>query len=102
MTIIQPHKNNYKINFLISIFIVGSLAMAIWGIFLYNQLVNFRHEVTSQENTLRKTEVTNAELKDKLYNLMDTNTFSSSTNPQSLIIDKNPEYVKNQPLMASH
>ncbi len=101
MTIIQPHKNNYKTNFLISIFIVSSLAVAIWGIFLYNQLVNFRHEVVSQENTLRKTEVYNAELKDKLYNLTDTNTISSSTNSQSLIIDKNPEYVKNKPLVAN-
>lgn len=102
MTIIQPRKNNYKTNFLISIFIIAGLTMAIWGIFLYNQLVNFRHELTSQENTLRKTEVINAELKDKLYNLTDTNTFSSSTNPQSLIIDKNPQYIKNKPLVANH
>jgi len=102
MTIIQPHKNNYKVNFLISIFIVGGLAMAIWGIFLHNQRVDFRHELDSQKDTLRKAEVTNAELKDKLYNLTDTNTFSSSTNPQSLIIDKNPEYIKNKPLVANH
>jgi len=101
MTIIQPHKSNYKTNFWISIFIVGSLAMAVWGIFLYNQLVNFRHEMTSQENTLRKAEIYNAELKDKLYNLTDTNTISSSTDSQSLIIDKNPEYVKNKPLVVN-
>jgi len=94
MTIIQPHKNNRKTNFLISIFIIASLAMAVWGIFLYNQMVNFRHELANGENILRKAEVYNAELKDKLYNTTNANIFSSSTEPQSLILDKNPEYVK--------
>ena len=87
---------------MISIFIVGSLATAIWWIFLYNQRVDFRHELDSQKDVLRKAEVTNAELKDKLYNITDINTFSSSTNPQSLIIDKNPQYIKNKPLVANH
>ncbi len=93
MTIIQPHKNNRKSKFLISIFIIAGLGMAIWGLFLYNQMVSFRHDLTKGEETLRKAEISNAELKDKLYNTINTTNFSSSTTSQSLILDKNPQYV---------
>jgi len=93
MTIIQPHKNNRKNIFLISLFVIASLAMAVWGLFLYNQMVSFRHDLTDGESALHKAEISNAELKDKLYNLTNTINFSSSTNSQSLILDKNPQYV---------
>ncbi len=73
---------------------LGSLALTGWGIFLYNQMVDLRHDVKTEGETMRKAEIYNAELKDKLYNLTDTENFSSSTNSQSLILDKNPEYVK--------
>lgn len=97
MTIIQPHKTNYKITFFISFCVISILGIAVWGIFLYNQSVNFRHELTNQEDTLRKVEVANAEFKDKLYNITDINSLGS----QPLILEKNPEYVKSKSLVAS-
>lgn len=98
MTIIQPNKNNYKTSFLISVLLITSISTALWGVFLYNQLVNVRHEIKRQENNLRQAEVMNAELKNNLYSIIDAKNLKSSTDSQSLILDKNPEYVKIQQL----
>ncbi|MDP1538724.1 MAG: hypothetical protein Q8M00_01705 [bacterium] len=94
MTIIQPNKNNYKTSFLIPVLLITSISAALWGVFLYNQLVNVRHEIKRQENNLRQAEVTNAELKNNLYSIIDAKNLKSSTDSQSLILDKNPEYLK--------
>ncbi len=101
MTIIQLNKNNHKKNFLISILMMVSIVAAVWGVFLYNQLVSFRHEVKKQENNIRQAEVQNAELKNNLYGIIDVKNLKSSTDSQSLILDKDPEYVK-KPLVASY
>ncbi len=100
MTIIQPNKNNQQTNFYISVLMSFLVVSAVWGVFLYNQLVNLRHEVNRQEINLRRAEVTNAELKNNLYNIIDNKNLESSTNTQSLILDKNPEYLKRQQLAA--
>lgn len=98
MTIIQPNKNNHKITFGISFLMIITITAAIWGIFLYNQLVNLRHEVKRQENNLRQAEVTNAELKNNLYSILDAKNLESLINNQSLIFDKNPNYLKTKQL----
>jgi hypothetical protein len=102
MTIIQPNKNNYKMSFLISVLLITSISAALWGVFLYNQLVNVRHEIKRQENNLRQAEVMNAELKNNLYSIIDAKNLKSSTDSQSLILDKNPEYVKRKLLTFDH
>lgn len=101
MTIIQPNKTNHKANFLISLLILTSVSIAVWGVFLYNQLVDFRHEIKKQGADISRAEVTNAELKNNLYSIIDAKNLKSSVDSQSLILDKNPEYVK-KPLVASH
>ena len=67
---------------------------AILGIFLYNQLVNLRHEITSQENNLQKAEVESAELKNNLYAAVDAKNLEKLAADKALIIDKNPQYLK--------
>lgn len=94
MTIIQPHKSNNGSNFLVSILMMGCVVVALWGIFLYNQLVDIRHEVGSRGNNIQKAEVTNAELKNSFYNITDTDSLKSASNAQTLILDQNPQYVK--------
>lgn len=94
MTIIQPNKNSSKTNFLILVLMLGSISAVVWGVFIYNQLVDLRHEVKSQETGAKQAEVANAELKDNLYNIIDAKSAESLKNSQSLILDKNPEYVK--------
>jgi cell division protein FtsB len=94
MTIIQPHKNKRKTGVLIAFLTLSCISAAVWAIFSYNQVVELRHEVDANKGNLNKIEVSNAELKDGLYKLVDLNGQSSSTRPQSLVLDKDPEYVK--------
>lgn len=94
MTIIQPHKNNGKTGVLIPFLVIGCVSAAVWSIFLYNQVVELRHELSNNADNLHKTEIGNAELKDNLYKLTDESYFSSSTKIQSLTLEKNPQYVK--------
>jgi cell division protein FtsL len=101
MTIIQPNKTNHKANFLISLLILTSISIAVWGVFLYNQLVDFRHEIKKQEADISRAEVMNAELKNNLYSIIDAKNLKSSVDSQSLILDKNPEYLKEKTLVKA-
>ena len=47
------------------------IASAVWGVFLYNQTVNFKHEMKNISITLKQREVENAELKNILYSMVD-------------------------------
>jgi cell division protein FtsL len=81
--------------------ILTSVSVAIWVVFLYNQLVDFRHDIKNQEASISRAQVANAELKNNLYTIVDANKLESSFNNQSLILEKNPEYVK-KPVVASY
>ena len=101
MTIIQLNKNNHNKNFLISILMMVSVVMAVWGIFIYNQLVSLRHEVKKQENNIQQAEVQNAELKNNLYSILNEKNIESLINQQSLILERNPNYIIKKPLATS-
>ncbi len=75
---------------------------AISGIFLYNQLVNLRHEITSQGDNLGKAEVLSAELKNNLYAAVDVKNLEKLATENGLVIDKNPQYVETEPLAANY
>ncbi|MFA5099074.1 MAG: hypothetical protein WC461_02565 [Candidatus Paceibacterota bacterium] len=94
MTIIQPHKNTNSSNFLVSILMMFCVVVALWGIFLYNQLVDVRHEISGKQDDIQKAEVTNAELKNSFYNLTGTESLKSAADAQTLILEQNPQYVK--------
>ncbi len=102
MTIIQPHKNSGKANFLILVLIMTSVSLTVWGVFLYNQLVSLRHEIKNQENALSRTEVENAELRNNLYSTISRDNLESLLNTQPLILDKNPEYVRTKELTMNN
>lgn len=93
MTYIQPNKNN-KINFLTSILILITVFSASWGVYLYNQSVNFSHNIANQEKLVRQAEVENAELKNRLYQQIDSKNLEVLASEKSLVIEKNPEYIK--------
>ncbi len=68
--------------------------VALWGIFLSNQLVDIRHETKSARNDIQKAEVVNAELKNSFYSITDKNSLKAVLNTQTLILEQNPRYVK--------
>ncbi len=94
MTIIQPNKNNYKFNLLISCFVISIVMSAVWGVFLYNESVNLRHETERWETDLSQMEVESAELKNKFYSIIDAKNLETIVGQTSLILDKNPQYIK--------
>lgn len=94
MTIIQPNKNKFKIEFFISVLMLIFIVSVVWGVFLYNQTVNFRHEAEDIGKILKQSEIENAELKNALYSMIDLKNSESLTVSESLILEKNPEYIK--------
>jgi len=101
MTIIQPHQTG-KTNFLISIFTLTSIGVAVWGVFLYNQLIDLRHNIAKQEKAIKQSEVESAELKNNLYNLVSSKNLESLAQEKSLVLENKPEYVKTQFLTANY
>lgn len=94
MTFIQLNKNQNKINFLILILTFAAISSAVWGVFLYNQLVNFRHEIVNYEKIVSQAEVENAELKNTLYQIIDVKNLESAIGGRLLVIENKPQYVK--------
>lgn len=72
----------------------AAVLSVVWGVFLYNELVDVRHEVQKQTNNVQEAEVSNAELKNNLYNVIDANNLETLAKEQSLILDNNPQYIK--------
>ncbi|MBI5079303.1 hypothetical protein HZB06_01335 [Candidatus Wolfebacteria bacterium] len=102
MTIIQPNRNNYKFNLLISSFVIAIVMSAVWGVFIYNGSVNLRHETERHEIDIRQIEVENAELKNKFYSIIDAKNLEAIAGQTSLILDKNPQYVKEEQVAISN
>lgn len=101
MTVIQPNQNN-KMNFLISIFTISIVSASVWGIFLYNQTIDLRHNVAAQEKIMKQSEVDNAELKNSLYRTIDSQKLESLAQEKSFVLENKPEYVRSQPLTANY
>ena len=95
MTIIQPNKDLNKINSFISFAVMALVIAGVWSIFIYNQLVNTRYEISRQNNLLNQAEVTNAELAKDFYAATSIQNLESFVNNQSaLVLDKQPTYIK--------
>lgn len=92
MTYIQPNKHN-KINFLTYTLILIIVFSASGGIFLYNQSVDLNHNIINQEKLVRDAEVENAELKNSLYQLIESKNLETLANEKSLVVEKNPQYI---------
>jgi len=93
MTVIEFGKRDYKINTLITVLFITLIISAVCGIALYNYLISLRHDVAKSEDLMAKLQVETAELKNKLYNVIDGASNSSFIQSTGLIIEKNPQYV---------
>ena len=103
MTFVQPNENNLSaMNILLFSMTLVLLGVAVFGVFIYNELVNLRHDVTSENSDIKKTEVENAELKNNFYVLVDTKNFALVAENSPLVIDNNPEYLKAGPRVSSN
>lgn len=100
MTIIRPDKTKKEsksglvIAVLLAVFLAGSLA----GVFLYNQTVNYRHELKKADAALNKIETQNAEIKEELYRHIDMKEAKETAAKSALVFDSNPQYLKKEKL----
>lgn len=93
MTIIEPNKNKYYAGEILylTLFIVAG---AILSIYFYNLNVNLKYRISLQEKSLQKLEVLNADLRNQLYQILDSKNLANFVQKQNLVSDKNPDYLK--------
>lgn len=103
MTIVQPNRNDLSamsvFTFVMMVFLVLA---AFGGMYLYNQLVSLRHDISAAKDNLNKAEVANADLKNSLYQTINIKNPDSFAQSQSLVQDKNPDYLQNAPQLSSN
>lgn len=94
MTIIQPTKSKRMINFFITLLAGSVVGISLWGIVLYNEVVDARHEKEKRETALRAIEVKNSELKNSVYETMSPKQLESIREARALVAERNPHYIK--------
>lgn len=93
MTIVQPNKNNLtKLNLTIGGMALVLVSIIFGGVFAYNDVVDFRHELSRVKTDLGRVEVQNAELKNSFYKIVDAGKLEKLALSGGLILDKNPQY----------
>ena len=93
MTIIQPHKHQNTIYFLVAIFgvlLIGGLLY----ISLYNGLVDARHELSALQKSMVELETQNADLKNELFRMIDPGHLESYAVAAGLVMERHPAYLR--------
>ena len=96
MTILQEKKSDKKFKMFVIALVAAISTGAIVEVFLYNQIVNLRHDVSKAKAAVQNAEITNAELKTNLYESTDQSRMQSIIDSGALVLEKNPEYLKKQ------
>ena len=92
MTIIQPNKNSFLFNAALCVLFL-ILGVLIWrGIILYNEVVDFNHNARLAELEVKKSEIANADLKNKLYDILSHAGLESLAVERGLVKEKKPYY----------
>ena len=94
MTTIGPQKKRGKVQLLMLGFLGVFVMGAIVGIPLYNDIVNFKHDIRDAEKRIAGLEVENAEIKNKLYETVDADRLQKSAGDLGLILEKSPGYLE--------
>lgn len=101
MTIIKPHS-------IVSLRAVTEAAMyallvfgVLYGVWLYNAVVNLAHEIEIQAKTLEAARVRNAELKNQLFARLDSSELRALAQKQGLVHERSPNYFESDPRWLS-
>ena len=94
MTIVQPNQTKLTaMNIMIFVMILTLTFTAVFGMFLYNQLVSFRHDVSSAKDAVSKAEVQNAEFKNQIYEITSIGNPVAFAEAHTMALDTNPRYL---------
>ncbi|OGY67956.1 MAG: hypothetical protein A3B16_02845 [Candidatus Zambryskibacteria bacterium RIFCSPLOWO2_01_FULL_45_43] len=99
MTIIEPYKKGH---FYAYFFYIGAILFvgAIASISLYNANVRLKYDISVQEKALQQLETANADFQNQLHQLLDAGNLNSIVARQSLVSEKNPQYLEVKSLAA--
>ncbi len=103
MTIIEPQKNKRSINVLLLSSISLSLCAVFFSVFVYNSTINLVRASSGAHGDEQSALTRNAELKNKLYSLLDAKNLRALAEAQGLKRVANPEYLEVQavPILAT-
>lgn len=94
MTIIEPNKNRLKLNYLLSLLLLGLAGLMVWSIIVYNQTINLRYALGEREDSRKAAEVQNVELKKTRYDLTDIKNLRLVAATGGLVKAQAVEYFK--------
>ena len=92
MTIIQPSRYKQLASFL-ALFFGVLIFGGLFAVFEYNSIADLRFETSSIRGNLASLKTTNAELKNQLYQALQTGVLETLAREESLILDKAPGYM---------
>ncbi len=102
MTIVQPNQTKLTaMNIMLVVMIATLAATAIFGMFLYNQLVNFRHDISTAKDAVSKAEVQNAEFKNEIYEMTNIGNPIAFAEAHAMVLDRNPRYLHSAAELAA-
>ena len=96
MTIIEPNKNRFHLSLLMTLAISFVILGAILSIFAYSQSVRLHHLLDEQQVLIDDLQVQTADLKNRLYTLLDFGNVDQLAEQLGLIKERKPEYLARQ------
>jgi len=100
MTVIEFGKRDAQLHFwTVAMLILVTLSLA-YGIVTYSAIINVRHDLSQAQKTVAQAQVANAELKNKLYAMLDSISEGSFAQEHGLVIEQNPRYVEMTSLVS--
>jgi len=94
MTVIQFGQRDLKVNFGMTFGASMLVLSVVWSIFLYNHVISLRHDISARQTTLDAVRVDNIDLKNNLYQVMDSAFSEAFIQESGLVLDKNPQYAQ--------
>lgn len=101
MTIIKPHRT-FSLRFFLEAALYALAGLAVlYGVWLYNAAVNLSHEVEIQAKTLETARVRSAELKNQLFDRLDSSELQALAEEHGLVRERSPKYFESDPRWLS-
>lgn len=94
MTIIQPGNNKTFLNKILVAMIFGAILVSFMLVALYTRFVNLNHGIAETKKAIEESQTANAELKDKVFALLDRGRLESLAAERNLVEEKNPQYLQ--------
>lgn len=92
LSIYQPH-SRWNLDHVMRLCLVFIVAVGVAGILLNNYLVSLRAAKREAASTIESLELTNAELKNTLYVLTDSDNLTAAASRLGLVRENNPRYL---------